>query len=188
MVPEPPPGCQHHYLQGPDGLVDRTRPAGYWACDDFTGPEYRVAAVACNCEVFHPLCTDGTPEDCNGEACGPGQSCVDYFGNGYCGCLAQCNQDSDCGAGEICLCAGGAPGLSQLSQTNLCVPADCTVERECAGEHRCKVSRAGCGNVHSVHCTTPSDDCDTAEDCARLYCAWDDVDELWTCDPGVICE
>jgi len=191
MVPEPPAGCEHVYLYGPDGPFDRSRPAGYWACDGApegaSGPVYRVAGVACNCEFAHPLCADGTPDDCNGQVCDPGQSCVDYFGNGYCGCQGQCREDADCGRGEVCLCAS-SNGTIELTSINHCVPADCAVERDCAGDLRCKVSRGDCGSVESVRCTTPADDCVSDDDCSPQYCAWDEVEELWTCDPGAICE
>jgi hypothetical protein len=188
---EPPPGCQHLYLDGADGYADPSLPSGFVACgDDSFDAIYRVARVPCAYEHHLPLCPEGGPEDCGSVgACQPGESCVDSFG--YCYCMAQCNQDSDCQSGQICLCAAGIPaedGRASWNALNRCVPADCADDCECPDGLRCRVSDDICSSPEALHCTTPADDCQAASDCKTNYCRYDEVEELWTCDSPAICE
>jgi len=170
--------------------LDLTRPAGYWQCGGVEGYTEKIAAVACNCEIVHPPCRDGSDAACgsDGRACEPGASCVDFYGNGFCGCLAQCTQDADCGPGEVCACASAVPGSVMLTDTNRCVPADCITSGDCSGARECRMSREGCGWIEGLYCTTIADDCGSEQDCAPSWCRYDEVEELWTCEPGAICE
>jgi hypothetical protein len=192
-VYELPAGCEHMDLDDAAGYADASLPSGFVACGDQLDAIYRVARVACAYEHHHPPCAVGGAEDCGSEgACQPGESCVDYYSTGSCTCLAQCNQDSDCQTGQICLCAGGIPkqdGRLSWNDINRCVPADCADDCECPDGLRCKVSDDLCGAPEALFCTTPADDCQTSSDCSGDdYCHYDPVEELWTCDSLAVCE
>ncbi len=189
---EPPPGCEHMYLDDESGFADPSLPSGFVVCGGPFDAIYRVARVACAYEHHFPPCPEGGPEDCGFDgACQPGESCVDYSGSGSCYCLAQCNQDSDCQRGQICLCAAGIPkqdGRLAWNGINRCVPADCADGCECPDGQGCKVSHSACFSPEALHCTTAGDDCQANSDCKTDYCRYDEVEELWTCDSPAVCE
>ena len=96
---------------------------------------------------------------------------------------SECLCDADCGDDRICACAE-LPGYG----VNRCLPADCRTSDECVDGH-CKVVDDICFVPSSLRCTTPSDDCVAHGDCVRTnFCAYDSAQELFTCEPGGICE
>jgi hypothetical protein len=192
-VPTPPPGCEHYYLHDAAGQPDPTRPSGLWRCSEPPDESvYRVVPVACACEHFHPPCRTGDVDACGDRGvCGPGESCIDYYGSGSCHCLAQCNADAECPAGQACSCASGIPiagGQLLLEGRNHCLPADCSADDDCGSPLRCRVSFHPCGVPESLHCTTPTDDCSEDGDCPDGYCRFDEVEARWTCDTAIPCE
>lgn len=189
---EPPPGCEPMDLDDAAGYADPSLPSGFVVCGGPFDAIYRVEPVPCAYEHHHPPCPVGDAEDCGSEgACQPGESCVDYYGSGSCHCLAQCNQDSECQTGQICLCAAGIPkqdGRLDWNSINRCIPADCVDDSECPDGLRCKVAHDICFSPEALFCTTPADDCQADSDCAADYCRYDTTEELWTCDSPAICE
>jgi hypothetical protein len=108
------------------------------------------------------------------------------FNTGNCLC------DADCAPTEQCICDyanGGWPD----QDGNACLPADCSSDRDCAGE-RCRAPVVFCGSYDAptaFHCTSPEDDCDAHTTCIEAgeqYCEYDVGDELFTCSPGAVCE
>lgn len=97
--------------------------------------------------------------------------------------------------GQACICANEvttSPGLGQHAG-NRCMPTDCANADDCGGL-TCRVDVGPCLGAwfpSALRCTTPSDDCLFDSDCAGVgggICDYDEQMELFTCDPGAICE
>ena len=79
---------------------------------------------------------------------------------------------------------------------NACVPADCSSDADCDGE-RCRAEVVFCGTYGTpveFRCTSPEDDCDAHTTCIERagqnyqYCTYDGGMEMFTCEPGAVCE
>ena len=83
-------------------------------------------------------------------------------------CVVQeCAQDSDCGAGTVCLDAGV---LGRI--TGSCIPAFCTQDSECSGlDARCSLVYDGvtCPSM-LLTCTDAQSACRWYGDCAEGLC------------------
>lgn len=113
-----------------------------------------------------------------GGVAGAGQCVTDAdctaMPHGYCAagvqlpgafCSYGCVKDSECGAGNICVC--GDP-------VGRCAVADCVSDAECGDGFRCQSydSSRGCGSLRFA-CQTPKDACGGDADCVGGLCGVD---------------
>jgi len=163
------------------------QPTGYLTCEG--GEVFKVGPASCS--PPNPVHPDGG-EACVGEIegsctfdseCGAQANGVcrltgwDFEGVGRCGCQYHCLTDQDCGAGQVCFCAGSGAGT--------CVDAGCTATDSC-DVGACRRSRwtDGCGFYDSFHCPSPEDLCQVNEDCVEWEsCAVSPGSSSWSCDP-----
>jgi hypothetical protein len=156
--------CEPVWLIGPSGLPMPNAWSGFVQCDDPYGGWQRVAlrveAVSCPWKI--------------GD---------------------ECRVDADCPTGSACICADEmtpGPGVG-LEVKNRCLPTDCGSASDCGG-FLCRVDSIPCLNwwvPAAVRCTTASDDCMYNSTCAGApwgFCDYDEIDELFTCEPGLHCE
>jgi hypothetical protein len=94
---------------------------------------------------------------------------------------AGCRCDADCDEGQACTCGAVS------TYGNGCLLADCRSSDDCV-DGECKVASGDCGSPYALLCTTPADDCVADQDCSTNFCAYDHVEEFFTCAPGSICE
>lgn len=104
---------------------------------------------------------------------------------------AECLCDADCDAGEACICANTF--LPGFEPANRCMPSDCGSADDCRGQP-CRVDVGPCLGTEypeAMRCTTPADDCVFPSECSPRrgqLCDYDALNEIFTCDPGAICE
>jgi len=138
--------------------------AGYDSCAQ--GWTHRSQAQTCLSSAPRAdySCPAGVSNGCSVDAdctASPNGYCSTSLGAGGCYCQYGCLNDSDCGAGQICLC--GDP-------VGKCVQAACRTDAECPGAYCATYdATAGCGGV-SFACSTPQDACHSSADCASGYC------------------
>jgi hypothetical protein len=102
----------------------------------------------------------------------------------------ECLCDADCAQGEACICAN-----TRMAYSNRCLPTDCAGAEDCGGA-ACRVDEIDCVGVswypEAVRCTSTEDDCVFDSACAGdgwpEFCDYDSVNEIFTCDPGALCE
>lgn len=187
----------------PDDLPDECVPVNFLATDDQGGlPNdtwsgwvyckdsfFRIEAIDCPYQAGYEPCTD--VDVCG--SCDPTEECLDWYaGLGSCFCGHNCTTDSDCGANEICACRSGVVG-NQLTSRNICLPANCSGQTDCAAVPdesvpRCRLGVDLCGGPNGAHCRTEVDDCIYESDCPDWWCKYDPGDERWSCDQPAICE
>ncbi|MBK6519562.1 MAG: ferritin-like domain-containing protein [Polyangiaceae bacterium] len=132
---------------------------GFVSCDG--GWLHRPEVVECTSKL--PRADFECADDAGGcvvdaDCPGPfGHCVVDGFGGIGCYCATGCVQDSDCGAGQVCMC--GDP-------IGACVQADCATDADCGEELLCStyVTEPGCGGT-AFSCQTPEDECASDSDC-----------------------
>lgn len=135
-------------------------PTGFEQCD---GPWlHRPEVLECASTLPRPTaCGTGSPDDqCQTDAdCteSPNGYCAGGIDFGGCFCNYGCVKDSDCAAGQICLCD---------AVVGYCVTADCTSDADCGGNRLCSsyVTDPGCGGV-AFSCQTGADECASDADC-----------------------
>lgn len=147
--------------------------SGFVSCDG--GWLHRPEVVECasklpradfECATDFGSCT--ADADCPGPY---GYCANDGFGDGGCYCANGCTQDSDCSAGQVCVC--GDP-------IGVCVQADCSTDAECGGELLCStyITEPGCGGI-AFSCQSPDDECASDSDClADEQCTSDGTKKL----------
>jgi hypothetical protein len=94
-------------------------------------------------------------------------------------CNYGCVEDADCGAGYLCQCD---------DPVGRCVPTDCQSDADCGGSLLCAAwqQETGCGSDLHYSCQSPSDQCNTSEDCSGSWCSV--VDGARQCVPfGPVC-
>lgn len=182
----PPAPCEGaEVIMTPEGT-----PSGAVRCPD--GALDRVSSEVCEPRVDLPACP-ADAED-NEGACAEDADCTDRphgrcvqppLGGGiaFCACRYGCANDSDCGDGEVCICAGVVDGSSR------CVPAGCSTGDDCeSGE--CGISAAydGCDFTVRTACRTADDMCRTDEFC-RDMAAGDSCEYTngWGCQFQPVC-
>lgn len=84
--------------------------------------------------------------------------------------VGECARDADCGAGELCVCAGGVPfddgdGFVRLTYKSECVAATCSGPVDCLGQ-TCGLAFGICGDPSGHYCRGDGDACATDADCA----------------------
>lgn len=161
-------------VQCPDGSVDRQQ------------------AVTCDATVPLPACSSSgsgaptypggceTDADCTARPNGVCSEGAGFYGVG-CDCVYPCATDSDCNAGEMCLCGGTLPRTDAWSE---CVPATCLTDADCpSGE--CGVALvtegSGCPYTADLDCRTTTDQCRSDSDCAAplQFCAFKPGPARW---------
>ena len=139
--------------------------AGYEQCGN--GTVHRPSIEACPSMLPRPAAKIALPP---GGQCMSDGDCAD-MPHGYCTtgvqlpgtvCAYGCVKDSECGAGNICVC--GDP-------VGHCAGATCTSDAACGAGLRCQSfdSSHGCG-IMRFACQTPKDTCDADADCMGQYC------------------
>ncbi|MEZ4307178.1 MAG: ferritin-like domain-containing protein [Polyangiaceae bacterium] len=161
--------------------------SGYDKCPD--GTIHRVSAVACESSV--PACLlNEVNIFCKSDAdctAAPNGKCahVEYtdFGGGadtYCDCVYPCTDDSDCSAGQACICPGVVPTDRPWAQ---CSASECRTNDDCAsGECGVSSYNDGCGWVTNLVCRDDTDICRVAADCEDgTECVAPYGDTTWSC-------
>jgi hypothetical protein len=106
-----------------------------------------------------------------------------------CGCVYGCETDADCGANEVCACAGVAGDWPR------CVPASCRTDADCEGLCGFAAMGEACGGVrYELACLDTGSGCRTS--CAEVEGCYGNlgepdceiVDSEWTCNVDSLCE
>lgn len=146
-------------------------PSGFSRCPD--GTIHRVEPATCNPDIGVPACT-GTEmmiacksdAECTDKPHGKcGSFVVDGFGGAttQCSCTYPCANDAECGAGQVCVCAG-VTGATQTA--SFCAPAGCVTGADCAsGECGLSIYPNGCYTDVELACRASSDACRLDSDC-----------------------
>jgi len=155
-----------------DSQCATTRGAG--SCSSMTGP-----GLACTSDSE---CADGGASGrCTASGGGPAGCTCTYDG---------CQMDSDCGAGQLCVCHGSAYAYGG----NACMPGNCRVDSDCGAGGYCSPAHGttNCGYVTGYYCHTASDLCANDGDCGSAssadVCTWSATDSRWECQTAVLCE
>jgi hypothetical protein len=172
--PDVNPSSCRFACQDPMPVVLNGVDTGYDSC---AGGYMRRRAQA-TCPTFLPrpgngVCAvfDGGAGECNSDsdcASDPLGHCEAWAADGglpqTCACIHGCRVDTDCSAGEVCLC--GTP----IGQ---CVPATCSTGASCAAGCDCISSSAGSGCGPQYDCQTPQDECASPMNCeaGQVECA-----------------
>jgi hypothetical protein len=146
---------------GATPVVALGQDSGYEQCEG--GWLHRKEVVVCASALPRATTCDaaGTTGGCTTDAdCieQPNGHCdPDSFGAGGCYCEYGCVQDSDCAAGQICVC--GDP-------VGYCSTASCSSDADCGGDALCAtyITEPGCGGF-AYACQTGADECSSDADC-----------------------
>lgn len=111
---------------------------------------------------------------------------------GTCHLPPVCEQQSQCGAGQTCLCALWNPtpdvGGGGYHAANRCVPAQCENARDCGGRE-CAVTQDQCGQLSGVYCRTDHDECESTADCGGTgRCSYVTEQARWQCVEAADCD
>lgn len=169
--------------------VDAGTPSGFELCPD--GGIHRVEAVECKSPATPDSCTDNSgggcssADDCTEFPHGSCQQDMEFggvLGATTCSCVYGCATDDECGAGEICRCAGQGLGLYTE-----CIAGDCVDDGDC-GDYLCGLSPDTCepGGFQTV-CHGESDLCYSDSDCPDFQpCYYENSDPAqWRCQDAV---
>ena len=114
--------------------------------------------------------------------------------SGLSGCRCaydECQSDSDCGMGMLCVCHDSAYAAGA---GNTCMVGNCRVDTDCDPGGYCSPVHGidtNCGNVAGYYCHTSRDECIDDSDCGGLpldsVCAWSTVDARWECQMADVC-
>jgi len=172
----------------PQAHVEPSAPSGFERCED--GTIHRVLPVDCLAPATPSTCMDSSGGGCQSDAdcvAFPHGAChqdVSFGGaleGGTCSCVYGCVSDSDCGAGEICRCAGD--GLGWYTE---CVQGGCVEDSEC-GEFLCALSPDTCepGGFLTA-CHGPTDECYGNDTCGDQCVFQASPEPKWVCN-GAVC-
>jgi hypothetical protein len=140
------------------------------------------------------------PTTGSGLMCTADSQCADGGADGRCtasgggpaGCSCTydaCQTDSDCGAGQLCVCHGSAYSYGG----NACMPGSCRVDSDCGAAGYCSPAHGttNCGYVSGYYCHTPRDLCVNDSDCSSTsgadVCTWSATDNRWECQAALFC-
>ncbi|MBN1656699.1 MAG: hypothetical protein JXA30_23200 [Deltaproteobacteria bacterium] len=116
-------------------------------------------------------------------------------------CTHECESDSDCPAGNVCICEAGAPpdplDTPVTFGPNRCVQAECTGAADCGG-WACGMSSAitewvggvfFCqGPIKGFFCRSSIDECSSDLDCDSGKCYYDSINRKWVCKMPALCD
>lgn len=171
---------------------DSERATGVEACVAGDGVrDFRVTQLHESCDgiglgaqvgggFFAPLpppCQDDTECETEGATC---------F-KSICYLPPVCEQQSQCGEGETCLCALWEPGGPAYHAANRCVPALCESADDCGGRE-CAVTEDQCGQLSGLYCRTDQDECKSTADCERGRCSYVTQQARWQCVEAADCD
>jgi hypothetical protein len=164
--------------------------SGFARCPDET--IHRTEAVACSPALCVKAC-DGSEErrgNCETDAdctltpygkCRSTQASCNAAGT-YCDCAYSCATDADCGAGNICLCAG----TFKISERwSVCVPAGCATGDDCASGE-CGASTYDI-TTDGLACRNATDPCGAHAQCDEGECLPSEDRSGWECVPTFVC-
>jgi hypothetical protein len=100
----------------------------------------------------------------------------------------QCLTDDDCGAAEACACSSEIGG-GNISHPNLCLPATCRANADCASGV-CSQTRGGhCNGLDGYRCHTAEDTCQSSDDCCgdTSMCSYQPTLGHWACRATTVC-
>jgi len=120
---------------------------------------------------------DGTIE----PACNQDKDCGE---TGYCvyvpddeprhDCVTPCASDTDCDAGEACLCASHTHNVNRETiGLGRCVPATCFTDADCGSGRFCRSPLEPASCLHDkrwptgLSCQSPADECSGVEECPQ---------------------
>jgi hypothetical protein len=124
--------------------------------------------------------------------CAYDSDCTDGGANGRClaspggpaGCYCtydQCQRDTDCKAGELCVCHDS----TRQWGGNTCMPGNCRIDSDCGPNGYCSPEYGWpqqCGYVIGYYCHTKNDLCTNDSDCAsNKVCTWVGDAGAWEC-------
>ena len=132
-----------------------------------------ACATNANPNVTTPDVHRTTPQACT-------HSSGDNFG------ADECLVDADCGATDVCSCAGNTFEYAHVTR-NICVPANCRSDMDC-GAFACSPTDSDGGPFYGVQgyfCHTAEDGCARDADCTRGtqtgYCMYSQDVSHWVC-------
>jgi hypothetical protein len=153
-------------------------------CMDLPADATRPVAITCSaCRPPGISGPGGVADECANDAdCTDGDNGRCRYGRAgaYCDYDA-CFSDNDCQEDEACLCDGASSGTGG---GNVCVPAECRVNADCAGGFPCSPTLGSCGhytNFVAYRCHRAEDECSSDADCGPGYCAFDEALGHWAC-------
>ncbi|APR78918.1 Hypothetical protein A7982_04265 [Minicystis rosea] len=152
-------GSDSGFARCPDGSIHRNYPV---TCDAGLGVE------ACDGTEKSTACT--TDAECVAHPhgrCGRNRR-IDFSGVIIaCECVYPCETDDECGAGQVCVCAGVVPADHHHS---LCAPTTCKTGQDCAsgvcGLSSLRLHANQCFADIELACHAPTDICQSNTDCA----------------------
>lgn len=206
----PTPGASTNATTGMDTAVDTTGDTASTTVADSTDsgpppgadcerppPPVDLPSPPPGCETVWLVDADGAVIE--GAASGfvrcPGPETEVVYRTAAVACPAlvgdTCLCDADCDPGHACICANEITTATGLGQPagNRCFPTDCASETDCNGS-MCRVDVGPCLGAwfpQALRCSSPSDDCVFDAECAG-FCDYDERTEMFTCEPGGICE
>ena len=175
------PACDGTLVEIDQAFADPAVPSGFQQCND--GIIHRAEVVACAAPATPSSCIDNvglgckTDADCVEKPFGSCQETLTFGGFTVdgCNCVYGCQTDDDCGAGQICRCAGTGLGLYTE-----CIAAECTSDADCPAGEICGLSPDICApGGFLTACTTPNDTCDSDSQCAAPPCNF--AGDHWEC-------
>lgn len=162
-------------------------PSGFSQCPD--GTIHRVQPVTCSVEIEVAACAGTedyigcvTDDECTDRPHGRcASTSYDDFGgvSTQCGCVYPCADDSECSAGQVCVCGGVVPGFNG----SFCAGAQCAGSSSCAsGECGLSMYENGCGTDVELACRGAADACRVDAQCADgTACVLDGPNASWAC-------
>jgi hypothetical protein len=159
------------------------------ACDASPAPPTgRPEAVACPMTDITSFGYDGGAIACVADAdCQDAGGIRTFCRSGSCradGCLS----DTDCGAGQACVCADMLRG--NIFHTNRCMDTSCRVDADCGAGGLCSPSYSShCSSLGGYYCHTAADTCRTNADCCgdAPTCLYQAPLGHWACQAVIVC-
>lgn len=157
--------------KGSIAVVESGVETGLWRCED--GVVHRPAPVKCESNLPRrgtaPIFVPPLPDPLPAAWCRTDSDCTEKP-YGYCGPVGQishfcsygCVSDSDCGAGNVCVCG---------PEFGICAQATCQSDADCGGEFKCAAWTPyvgiGCGESPAYACQSSRDSCKTDGECGQ---------------------
>jgi hypothetical protein len=128
----------------------------------------------------------GNPDSGTPSCSSLSECTADYF---YVACLHgscsvdACITDSDCSAGQLCVCANQIGGGGAVRLGNECMTTQCRIDSDCGGGQVCSPSIGSCSSLLGYYCHTATDECLTDTDCCGTtpLCEFDTTKGHWAC-------
>jgi hypothetical protein len=164
--------------------IDKTTTTTLVACTTGSGPDRFPVRVDLNAT---PICSDLS------------EPCIQFDGNS---CKHECEADSDCKGGQVCVCSAGLVSETHTEiialtswGPNRCVPAECKGPADCGG-NACGMSRAIgevlngtfiCQVTDGFFCRSAKDLCASDANCGpNEICRYSSG--RWRCEELEVCD